>query len=45
MAIILQLNVDDPTVYSVGHGAMDPEYREFVYSSFSAWLARNLEQE
>lgn len=38
MAFILNFNENDPAVYAVGHGSMDPSLKEFVSSSFQEWL-------
>ncbi len=38
-AFILKLADDDPEVFIVGHGSMDPELKEFIYQSFSSWAS------
>jgi hypothetical protein len=44
-AFIIELGKDDPEVSIVGHGSMDPALKEFVYSSFSSWVASGFEYE
>lgn len=44
-AFILKLDEDDPEVSIVGHGSMDPEFKEFVCKSFSSWLASGFKYE
>jgi hypothetical protein len=37
-AFIIKIDEDDPEVYIVGHGSMDPKLKEFVHKSFSSWV-------
>ncbi len=45
MAFILSLLHSDPEVFAVDHGSMDPDDKEFVYSSFSQWQQSGFEYE
>lgn len=44
-AFIIELGGQDSEVSIVGHGSMDPEMRECVYSSFSDWVASGFQYE
>lgn len=44
-AFLLKFEENDPPVYVVGHGSMDPDYMELVSNSFSEWLRSNCEYE
>ncbi len=43
MAFILELDRQDPEVSIVGHGSMDPKFKDLVCVSFSKWLASDFE--
>lgn len=42
-AFIIKLNEDDPAVSIVGHGSMDPRFKEVICKSFSSWQASGFE--
>ena len=44
-AFLLKLEQQDPSVYVVSHGSMDPEIMEFVCNSFSEWVKKSCEYE
>jgi hypothetical protein len=44
-AFLLKLGENDPSVYVVGHGSMDPNFMEFVFESFSEWIKSGCEYE
>lgn len=43
MAFILKLDESDPEVSTVGHGCMDPEFKETIFNTFSGWQASGFE--
>jgi hypothetical protein len=38
LAIIISFSEDDPRVFTVDHGIMDPDEAEEVFNSFSSWV-------
>ncbi|MBY6031555.1 SMI1/KNR4 family protein [Marinobacter daepoensis] len=44
-AFLIRLDEDDPAVVAVGHGSMDPKFKELVCSSFSGWVATGFQYE
>ncbi|WP_051146710.1 SMI1/KNR4 family protein [Marinobacter daepoensis] len=44
-AFLIRFDEDDPAVVAVGHGSMDPKFKELVCSSFSGWVATGFQYE